>query len=152
MVSIKDLKKQVLLKELNDEEIGKIAGRVEIKKYLKGDVIFKEGSETKGIFMIHSGKVEISKVTPDGWKQTLAAFKDGHFFGELSIIEDRKLHGADALAIENADLYFIKTGDFKDMEKTDPSIMYKIMKTIARVASRNVHLMNEKLMKLLISY
>ena len=31
-------------------------------------------------------------------------------------------------------------------------MMYKIMKTIARIASRNVHAMNEKLMKLLISY
>lgn len=152
MVSIKDLKKQVLLRELNDEELVKIAGLVEVKRYLNGDVIFKEGSETNAIFMVHSGKVEISKVTPDGWKQTLAVFKDGHFFGELSIIEDRKMHGADAMAIENSELYFIKTMDFKDMEKTDPGIMYKIMKTIAHVASKNVHLMNEKLMKLLISY
>ncbi len=31
-------------------------------------------------------------------------------------------------------------------------MMYKIMKTIARIASKNVHSMNEKLMKLLISY
>jgi len=30
--------------------------------------------------------------------------------------------------------------------------MYKIMKTMARIASRNVHAMNEKLLKLLISY
>ncbi|HEX9022055.1 MAG TPA: cyclic nucleotide-binding domain-containing protein, partial [Nitrospirota bacterium] len=97
-------------------------------------------------------KVEISKNTPDGWKQTLAILTENHIFGELSVIADNKTHGADATAIETTDVYCLKTDDVKAFEKSDTTMMYKIMKTIARIASRNVHVMNEKLMKLLISY
>lgn len=152
MVDIGDLKEQILLKDLNDEELQIISERVVVESYPLGKLIFMEGETTKGIYLIKKGKVEISKTTPDGWKQTLAVLSDGHFFGELSVIEDKKEHGAIATAIEDTGAFLIKTEDFKSLEKTNPELMYKIMKTIARVASRNVHTMNEKLVKLLISY
>ena len=90
--------------------------------------------------------------TADGWKQTLAILMENHIFGELAVIEDKQTHGADATAIETTEVYRIKTDDFKALEKSDTNMMYKIMKTMARIASKNVHAMNEKLMKLLISY
>ena len=49
-------------------------------------------------------------------------------------------------------LYRLATEDFKRLEHEEPQVLYKIMKTIARMASRNVHTMNEKLIKALISY
>jgi CRP-like cAMP-binding protein len=96
--------------------------------------------------------VEISKATADGWKQPLAILTENHIFGELSVIEGKKTHGAAATALENTEVFRLNADDFKAFEKTDTNMMYKIMKTIALIASRNVHAMNEKLMKLLISY
>jgi CRP-like cAMP-binding protein len=147
-----ELKKQILFSDLTDAELGIIAQKIAVETYAKGKSIFKEGEPTKGIYLVKSGRVEISKNTPDGWKQTLAHLTENHIFGELSVIEDKQTHGADATAIEATEVYRIKTEDFKTYEKSDTIMMYKIMKTIARIASRNVHAMNEKLMKLLISY
>lgn len=147
-----ELKKQILLSDLSESEIDKLSKKAIEESYPKGRYIFKEGDITRGIYLIRKGKVEISKITPDGWKQTLAIFTEGHFFGELSLIEDKEKHGADALALENTDLLLIKKEDFKGFEESDPLLMYKIMKTIAKVASRNLHSMNERLIKLLISY
>ena len=152
MVDKSELKKQILFSDLTDAELGMIAQKITVENYVKGKPIFKEGELTKGIYLVKSGKVEISKTTDDGWKQTLAILSANHIFGELSVIEDKKTHGADATAIDATDVYRIKTDDFKALEKSDTNMMYKIMKTIARIASRNVHVMNEKLMKLLISY
>jgi CRP-like cAMP-binding protein len=152
MADKSELKKQILFSELNDAELGMIAQKIVVENYPKGKAIFKAGEATKGIYLVQSGKVEISMNTPDGWKQPLAILTENHIFGELSIIEDKKTHGADATAIEATEVYRIKTDDFKAFEKTDTVMMYKIMKTMARIASRNVHVMNEKLMKLLISY
>ncbi len=147
-----DLKKQMLFSDLTDAELSVIAQKIVAENYAKGKEIFKEGDATKGIYLVKNGKVEISKNTPDGWKQTLALLTDNHIFGELSVIEDKKTHGADAMAIEATEVYRLKADDFKALEKSDTLMMYKIMKTIARLASKNVHSMNEKLMKLLISY
>jgi CRP-like cAMP-binding protein len=152
MINKAELKKQVLFSDLTDAELDSIAKKISVEKYQKGKPIFKEGEATKGIYLVKSGKVEISKMTADGWKQTLAVLSENHIFGELSVIEDKKTHGADATAIEATEVYRITTDDFKAFEKSDTNMMYKIMKTVARIASRNVHSMNEKLMKLLVSY
>lgn len=152
MVQASDIKTQKLLSDLDDAELAVVAKKISVEPYLKGAVIFREGEPTKGICLVNKGKVEISKTTADGWKQTLAVFTELQFFGELSVIEDRKHHSANATAIDATELYRITTEDFKQFEQSDPLMMYKIMRTIARMASRNVHTMNEKLMKALISY
>ena len=152
MADKSELKQQILFADLTDTELGTIAQKIAIENYSKGQSIFREGEQTGGIYLVKKGRVEISKKTPDGWKQTLAVLIENQIFGELSVIEDKKTHGADAMAIETTDVYLFTTDKFKALEKSDPATMYKIMRTIARLASKNVHSMNEKLMKLLISY
>jgi len=152
MVDIKDLKGQLLVEGLDSDDMKKIAAIAEKVTVKKGEPVFTEGDPTKGIYMVKKGAVEINKMTPDGWKQKLAHLKEDHFFGELSIIEHKKTHGANAEALDNAELLLINKEEFEKIEKNDPALISKIMRTIARVASRNVHLMNEKLIKLLISY
>jgi CRP/FNR family cyclic AMP-dependent transcriptional regulator len=152
MADKSELKQQILFTDLTDTELGMIAQKIAVENYSKGQSIFREGEQTGGIYLVKKGKVEISKKTPDGWKQTLAILVENQIFGELSVIEDKKTHGADATAIDATDVYLFTTDKFKALEKSDPGTMYKIMRTIARLASKNVHTMNEKLMKLLISY
>lgn len=152
MVTVSDIKTQKLLSDLDDAELAVVAKKISVEPYPKGGVIFREGEPTRGICLVNKGKVEISKTTADGWKQTLAVFTELQFFGELSVIEDRKHHSTNATALDATELYRITTEDFKQFEQSEPMMMYKIMRTIARMASRNVHTMNEKLMKALISY
>jgi CRP-like cAMP-binding protein len=152
MAEKSELRKQILFSDLTDAELELMAKKIVVESYAKGKSIFREGDPTKGIYLVKGGKVEISKNTPDGWKQTLAILTENHIFGELSVIADNKTHGANAAAIEATDVYCFKTEDVKALEKSETAMMYKIMKTIARISSKNVHAMNEKLMKLLISY
>jgi CRP-like cAMP-binding protein len=152
MIDTSELKKQMLFSDLTEAELGKIAQKIALEKFSKGKPIFKAGEPTKGIFLVKSGKVEISMLTADGWKQTLAVLLENHIFGELSVIENKTMHGADATAIDDTEVYRFKAEDFRALEQSETMMMYKIMKTIARIASKNVHSMNEKLMKLLISY
>lgn len=152
MADKSELRKQILFSDLTDAELDIIAKKVVMEQFQKGKPIFKEEEPTKGLYLVKSGRVEISKVTADGWKQTLAVLAENQIFGELSVIEDKKTHGADATAIDPTEVYRITTDDFKAFEKSDTNMMYKIMRTMARIASRKVHTMNEKLMKLLVSY
>ena len=152
MVDKAVLKKQILLSELTGEELEAIVQKVKAESFAKGKSIFQEGESTKCMYLINAGKVEIAKTTADGWKQTLAVLTENHFFGELSLIEDKKTHGASATAIDDTEIVCINMKDFKAFEQSNPGMMYKIMKTIARVASKNVHAMNDRLIKLLISY
>ncbi len=147
----KILKQQVLLEDLSAQELSRMSKSIQKLHVKKGEAIFREKEETKGLYLIHSGKVEISKVTTDGWKQTLAAFTKGHFFGELSILEKRK-HEASALATEDTEILLLGKEDFEKMEKEDPELAFKIMKKIALVMCKNLRRMNDKFLNALISY
>jgi len=146
------LKRQLFFQDLTDKELELIAEKITLVKYPQGRAIFDEGSTNKGLYFVHKGKVEISKITADGWKQTLAVYHERHFFGELCVIEDKLRHSTDAIALVDSEILELSKEDFRSFENVSYEMMYKIMKTIARGASRNLHVMNDKLMKLLISY
>lgn len=151
MVSIKELKKQVLFEDISDSEMGKLAKVIKRLSLKKDELLFKEGDDTKGIYMIRSGKVEITKVTSDGWKQTLAVLATGNFFGELSIIEKRK-HEANAVAIENTELLKLPKEEFEKLEKEDVVLASQILKKLVLIMCKNLRRMNEKFLKVLINY
>jgi CRP-like cAMP-binding protein len=151
MVSPDILKEQALLADLNDSELRNIGGIIKEISFRKGEHVFKEKEDTRGIFLIRSGKVEISKMTTDGWKQTLAVLTKGSFFGELSIVEHR-LHQANAVALEDTVLLLINKEDFEKMESGDLLLATKLMKRLILVLSENLRHMNEKFLKALISY
>lgn len=152
MIDAAALRPQKLFCDLDDTELAVVAQKIRLEQFPMGSAIFREGEPTRGLCLIRKGKIEVSKTTPDGWKQTLAVLAERHFFGELSVIEDRKTHTTNTTALEATELYRITTEDFRRLEQEHPVTMYKVMKTMARMASRNVHTMNEKLMKALISY
>jgi CRP/FNR family transcriptional regulator len=151
MVKPGSLKKQVLLEDFGKTELEKIAKVVKELSFKKDDFLFKEKEDTKGLYLIHSGKVEVSKATRDGWKQTLAVLRTGHFLGELSIIEKRR-HEASAIALENTEVFLISKDDFEKMEQKDTAITSKIMKKLVLIMSKNLRRMNEKFLNSLISY
>jgi CRP/FNR family transcriptional regulator len=151
MIDPESLKRQVLLEDIGSEELKKLAGIIRQMSFKKGEHLFRERDETRGLYLIHSGKVEISKVTPDGWRQTMAVLPSGHFFGELSILE-RRQHEASAVALEDTELFLIAKEDFENLMKEDIALACYIIKKIAIVMSKNLRRMNERFLGALISY
>lgn len=151
MVDVDLLKEQVLLEDLDTDTLKKIAALVKEMSFKKGEYLFKEGDDTRGLYLVHSGKVEISKVTSDGWRQTLAVITPGHFFGELSLLEKRR-HVANAVSLEDTKLFLLPKGDFERLMEEDMQAACIIIKKIAIVMTKNLRRMNDKFLSALISY
>lgn len=151
MVDLEVLKQQVLLSDIGKEGLEKLSNIIKKMSFKKGEQLFKEKDETRGLYLIHSGKVEISKLTPDGWRQTLAVLTPGHFFGELSILE-RRQHEAGAVAVEDTEVLLISIGDFEKLMKEDIALACSIIKRIALVMSKNLRRMNDRFLSALVSY
>lgn len=145
------LKKQVLLEDIGNEGLNKISRIVKEMSFKKGEQLFKEKDDTRGLYLVHSGKVEISRVTADGWRQTLAVLTPGHFFGELSLLEKRQ-HVSSAVAIEDIELFLLPKGEFEKLMEEDMALACNIIKRIAITMSKNLRRMNDKFLSALISY
>jgi len=151
MIKAEQLKNQVLFQDLDKSGLNKMAKIVQKVSLKKGEQLFKEKDSTQGLYLINSGKIEISRVTADGWRQTLVVLSSGHFFGELSILEKRH-HVATAVALDNTDLFLIPRDDFERLMVDDMPIACAIIKRIAIVMSKNLRQMNDKFLSALISY
>jgi len=145
------LNEQVLLQDIDKAGLNKIAKIIRQVSVKKGEPLFKEKDDTKGLWLIQSGKIEISRVTADGWRQTLVVLSVGNFFGELSILENRK-HVASAVALEDTELLLLPKEDFDKMMEEDCALALNIVKRIAIVMSKNLRRMNDKFLSALISY
>jgi len=151
MIKAEQLKNQVLFQDLDKAGLNKMAKMAQKVSLKKGEQLFKEKDSTQGLYLINSGKVEISRVTADGWRQTLVVLTAGHFFGELSILEKRH-HVATAVALDNTDLFLIPRDDFERLMVDDIEVACTIIKRIAIVICKNLRQMNDKFLSALISY
>lgn len=142
------LSRQILLSEIDKEEIEKISKVIKKVSIRQGEQIFKEKDDTRGLYLVWSGKVEISKVTPDGLEYTLAVLTTGQFFGELSILENR-VHEARAVAVKDTEIFLIQKVDFEELMKEDIALACKITKKIAYVMSKNISCMNDRFLSAL---
>jgi CRP/FNR family transcriptional regulator len=151
MIKADDLKRQILFEDIEKAKLEELAPFIKKITLKKKDILFHDGDDTKGIYMIRSGKIGISKATADEWKQTLAVLTEGQFFGELSVMEKRH-HEADADAIDKTELFLLSKDAFEKIEKENTDLALQITKKIAIVLSKNLRQMNQKFLNVLINY
>jgi len=151
MITPDILKQQVLMESIDEAGLTRIASITEKVSIKKGEQLFKEKDETKGLWLIHTGKIEISRITADGWRQTLVVLPAGHFFGELSILENRR-HVASATALEDSELLLIPKEEFEKLVHQDCALALKLVMKLMLVMSKNLRRMNDKFLSALISY
>ena len=75
-----------LFQDLSVSELESIAPLFVEKKYKKGTVLFFEEEEGNELFLVESGTVKVYRI--DQTKEIiLALFREGDFFGEMSLIQ-----------------------------------------------------------------
>lgn len=99
------------------------------KDFRKGTILFRDGDLSKEMYVIHNGKVKISKQAGDAEK-TLAVLGPGEFVGEMAALLN-KPRSATAEVMEDSLLLVIAPQTFETMIATDVSIAVKIIKKLA---------------------
>jgi CRP-like cAMP-binding protein len=111
------------------------------KKYATGEYIFKEGDIGEVMFIIHKGKVNITKKTDEGEK-VLVTLSAGDFFGEMAII-DKAPRSASAIAGEETVCIVLDEELFEQQMQRNAKIVKKILKNMsARLRAMNDQLQN----------
>lgn len=130
------LKKSVLFQELSWKELKIVDQFLHDRNYLSDEVIFDEGEEGQGLFLILSGKVRIASHGASE-KDAIAEFEAGDFFGELALI-DPAPRMAQARAVENSSLVALFRSDLYRLIETRNSIASKILLQLSRHLSQRL--------------
>lgn len=143
MIHAADLKSIPFFREISETELEKLAQAMTVRTFKKGEVIFNEGEEGRALFVLVEGEVEVVKTMKGWYKETLAIFKKGRLFGELSFLSG-ELHSARARVTQDSTVYILTKDQYDLFEKTDPIIAQRIMKVIALTLSTALQKMNER--------
>ena len=75
-----------LLREVPPSDRVALAAAFEARSYAPGDVLFRQGSEATGLFLLASGEVEVRATQPDGSDLVVGAVRPGECVGEISLV------------------------------------------------------------------
>ncbi|HEX9052574.1 MAG TPA: Crp/Fnr family transcriptional regulator [Anaeromyxobacter sp.] len=111
------------------------------KTFPGGTVLFREGEPGREMYVVQSGRVNVSKKVGEVEK-ILAALGPGEFLGEMSILNN-KPRSATATCAEDARLLVIDAKTFEAMIRGNAEIAIRMIKKLAdRLAEANEQIEN----------
>ncbi|MBW2064351.1 MAG: Crp/Fnr family transcriptional regulator [Deltaproteobacteria bacterium] len=131
---------------LPEDQIEDLAGIVVDNTFHKGQVIFSEGDEGNGFYVVISGRVKIFKLSPDGKEQILHLFERGEPFGEVAVFAGEKFP-ANAEAIEESRIFFFPRHSFSQLIAKNPSIALNMLAILSRRLRRFANLIDDLSLK-----
>ncbi len=124
------LKHVVLFKDLSARDLRTIDALMHERRYLADEVIFDEGEEGQGLFVVLSGRVKVWR--PASENPVMLEFGPGSFFGEVALL-DQSVRTAQARAIEDAQIVALFRAEFFSLLETHSSIASRVSFQLARV-------------------
>jgi CRP-like cAMP-binding protein len=124
------LKNVVLFKDLSRRELMMVDGLMHEREYLADEVIFDEGEEGQGLFLVLSGRVKIT--LPSTVDTVLIELGPGAFFGEVALL-DQSIRTAQARALEDTQIVALFRTEFFSLLETHSRIASRISFQLAKV-------------------
>lgn len=123
-----------IFKELRDRDLGPLVSALHSRTYREGEQVFVEGDIGRALFILESGRVELTKRGKDGKTELLYTLKPGDFFGEMALLESLP-RSATATATERSQLHLLYRTKLDALLHAEPRIGVEIMSHLARLLS-----------------
>src|SRR5213080_1133108 len=147
-----------LFASLNDTAAQELRTLLSVRQVPDGTLLFREGDLGDAMYLIESGRVQITITDEDKKQIVLAELAQGDFFGEMAII-DGKQRSADATVTEEARLAVLSRENFLGFIHDNPKVALEMLsasfgrlrrtdKLLQQRVSRNVNEEQQKRMTL----
>ncbi|WP_338449066.1 Crp/Fnr family transcriptional regulator [Niallia oryzisoli] len=111
------------------EELTKLLQSVHhIRKINKGSYLYQEGQDAAELYIIQSGKVQISKMTPDGQELTLRMSSAGEVIGELPMFYSSSKYMLNAKVVEGGEVAVIYKNELEKRLERDNGLAIEFIR------------------------
>jgi len=119
-----------LFSGLSENELEEVKQIAIDRYYNKGDVIFSEGHEAEGFYVVIEGRVKIYKLSSDGKEKILHIFGPGEPFGEVPVFSGEAFP-AFADAISKSHLLLFPRAAFFNLITANPSLCLNMLAVLS---------------------
>ena len=120
-----------IFSNLTEEEMLEIANITTEAKFDKGTYVYMANDLGGKLYVLHSGRVKISRININGKEQVLRIVEPGEFMGELTLLSHTPLMD-NAQVVEQAVMCLIDGSKLKTLMNKYPSIAFKVMEVLSR--------------------
>lgn len=132
-----------LFTHMSEKSLEELAAITYTRDYRRGEKIFSDGDQGEAMYTILKGEVRISKSIPGLGEEALAILKEGHYFGEMALLDDEP-RSADAWAGSTCLLSVISKADLLMLTERSPSLEAELLRSFVRTLSRRLREANSK--------
>ena len=140
------LRKSPLFAGLKEEDLRRIRSIAIPKKLVKKEVLFADGEEARGFYVILSGKVKLYKISSEGKEQILHIVVAPDAFAEAALFLGGT-YPAFAEALTDTQLLFFPKRDFVQVIERNPQLSINMIVTLSQYLKRFTLLIEELSLK-----
>jgi CRP/FNR family transcriptional regulator, dissimilatory nitrate respiration regulator len=130
VLKINHIANNSLFRGLSDSDHEELT-RIGVKQdFLRGEIIFHEGEEGAGFYLVESGMIKIYKISLDGKEQILHILGPGEPFAEVALFAGSS-YPANAMAIEKSSVLFFPRQAFSELVSKQPSLALNMLGTLS---------------------
>lgn len=138
---------ELLFEDFSEYELKELLSLARSERFNSGDFLFREGDDSESIYIIFSGRVEISSRTDNLDKISFPTVINGTVLGEIAFF-DGKPRTASVRAIDNIEAIVIDKECFTEIERFHPKLAIKLLKEIIRITAERLRWTDQMLKEL----
>ena len=120
-----------IFSDLSASDLNKIAERMVLRVFTKGQMILLEDDLGQTFFVIGGGSVKITRLSDDGREVILAMLGESDFFGEMSLL-DGAGRSANVVALEASEVLTLARNDFLEILQDYPKISISLLEELTQ--------------------
>lgn len=152
----KFLRNMEIFKNFSDLELWELSKAFHLRKFEKGDVVFNEGEQGVGFYLMLNGRIDIiierddqsneGNVEPQS--KVVISLEKKSYFGELALLQDDHIRNASAIAQEPSELIGIFKPDLDIIINEKPVVASKLLQSVSLIVANRLYSVTQDLRRL----
>ena len=120
---------QSLFSSLSRAECSALVDRSVCRSVRRGETLFREGEQCRGLYLIIEGLVRTYRANGEGQEQVLEVFGAGESLGEVSLFDEGP-YLASARVVESGRILFLPFGEVQALYDTHPQVARAVVREL----------------------
>ena len=125
------IKENTLFTGLNDAQLDAFKEAVVINHHKKREIVFMEGDDCSGLYIIRTGRVKVVRSSSTGKEQIINIMNPGDLLG-FEVFYNGRNYKNTAVAMEDCELCYIERHSFFKILENEPGIARKLILSLGR--------------------
>ncbi len=132
-----DLKHIVMIDHLTDEMQDRLSQIIDVLKFDKDEILFREGEPAERFYMLRSGNILLEQRISDKVTACVGSVKPGFSFGWSAMV-DNGVYTTEAVSIEPSEIYSFKRDKINNLFEQDPEMGFRMYQRLLEIIKKRL--------------